>query len=125
MARKVLAVDNDAGFLEELDSHLCRAGFVLLPSHSAPAALAVARVCREEIDLAVVDLDLEGDSGFALIMELHQIAPKLKILAASRTLQPHVMEGARYVGAADFLRKPFDQSWLEAIGQAMSQQTAS
>jgi DNA-binding response OmpR family regulator len=69
--RKILIVDDDETLLEELDTLLSDNGYRTMPF--TDSALAAVRAREELPDLILLDLKLEGKSGFVVATELTRI----------------------------------------------------
>ena len=106
MTRSVLIVDDEANMRWVLGRALEQAGYTV---HGAASGDEAANLMfREPIDLVLLDLKLRGEDGLAILRRLRERRPELVviILTAYGTV-PTAVE-AMQLGAADFLRKPFD-----------------
>jgi CheY-like chemotaxis protein len=70
---------------------------------------------RNEMTLALVDLDLAGESGFQAIENLKRTEPLLPIIAISGVCSSDVLASARFVGADDVLAKPITSEWSAMV----------
>jgi CheY-like chemotaxis protein len=85
VALRALLVDDSGDFLEAASRLLERQGLAVVGVASTKAE-AVARVQELEPDVTIVDVDLNGESGFDLVWELAAIsdqAPTSTILAST------------------------------------------
>ena len=69
----------------------------------------------KEMTLALVDLDLAGESGFQAIQNLKRAEPLLPVIAISGVCSSDVLASARWVGADDVLAKPITSEWSAAV----------
>ena len=110
----VLVVGNDKQFRQMVRAVLERAGFAVVVSGNADAALAVA--VAEPPALALVDVVLPGASGFELYQELRdRLGEELPIIFVSgERTEPHDRVAGLLLGADDYLVKPIDPDELVA-----------
>ncbi len=66
--KKIIIVDDDMEYLDELSDMLGAAGYVIIPIFEENAAVAVARNLQP--DVILLDLKLKHQSGFSLAIEL-------------------------------------------------------
>lgn len=69
----------------------------------AQAALLLAAAGPR--DLAIVDVTLPGDDGFALLKQLTEAAPGLRVILISGRADAAVRSSAQAAGAAGFIAK--------------------
>jgi DNA-binding NarL/FixJ family response regulator len=112
---RVLVVDDQQLVGESIVHAISGSGrFVGLgPATSAPAALQIA--VASQPTLAVIDLDLPGDSGSALITDMARASPITKCIARSGRVGDHVLRRAAAVGAAAFVRNDASIDQLLAV----------
>ena len=117
----ILVVDDDRNILKLIRMKLESEGYQVKTAAELEAAVAAAR--EASLDLALIDLKLNGTDGIDLMEQLHQINPELAviILTAYGTIDSAVEAMKR--GARGYLTKPFDshqllsqvQNLLEAV----------
>lgn len=73
---------------------------------TGPAALAVYRDHRGEIDAALVDLQLSGWEGPRVLTDLHDLAPDLPCCATSAEVSPYAAVAFRRMCDAPLFTKP-------------------
>ena len=106
MGRAILIIDDEPNMRWVLGRALEQAGYTI---HGAASGDEAANLLSHEpIDLALLDLKLKGEDGLTVLRRLRERQPELVVimLTAYGTV-PTVVE-AMQLGAADFLRKPFD-----------------
>jgi DNA-binding NarL/FixJ family response regulator len=82
---------------------------------------AVKLARRQEWDLAILDLALDGQSGLELLKELKQIRPKLPVLILSMYSEEQYARRAFKTGAAGFVTKDSPQAELvKAINKVLT-----
>lgn len=106
MARSILIVDDEPNMRWVLGRALEQAGYEVHSAESGDDAAGL--LVREPIDLVLLDLKLRGEDGLTILRRLRERRPDLVvlILTAYGTVPTAVV--AMQLGAADFLRKPFD-----------------
>jgi DNA-binding NtrC family response regulator len=106
MTRAILIIDDEPNMRWVLGRALEQAGYSV---HGAVGGdEAASLLAREPIDLVLLDLKLKGEDGLTVLRRLRERQPDMVVimLTAYGTV-PTVVE-AMQIGAADFLRKPFD-----------------
>jgi FixJ family two-component response regulator len=112
-------VDDDASILRALRRLLGSAGFRVTTFGSGEELLACEHLAM--IDCLVLDVQLGGLSGFELQERLVEALGAIPIIFITAHDNPPVRERARRAGAADYLRKPFDEQLvIVAIERALS-----
>ena len=113
----ILLVDDDPVFLESAEQLLDIGRGILLAS-SAEQARDLMWSVGAEFSVVIVDLDLGGEGGLALIREMARIFPDLPVIAISGVQQRNVRESAKLLGAVETLTKPINMEWNAAIARA-------
>lgn len=113
----VLVIDDDAAFNAILMRSLGRRGYPVRGAHSPDEALALAR--QAVPDWVVLDLNLAGASGMALIPPLLALAPAPRIVVLTGYASIATAVDAIKLGAVQYLAKPVELSALiAAFGDA-------
>jgi len=104
----ILVVDNDATACADEAVVLREAGFEAVELSTGEECLALAR--RRSPSLVVIDVDLPRLSGYEVCQELRlAFGERLPILFISADrVEPRDRVAGLYVGADDYLAKPFD-----------------
>jgi len=119
-ARRVLVVDDEPRILDIVKYFLEQGGYEVEAVDGGERALAAAR--KKPFDVAVLDIVLVGDSGYAGAGKLKKIknAEKLPILFMSSKVEMAELFLENYDGRAEFLLKPFKkEALLEAVGMLL------
>ncbi len=127
MAAKILVVDDEPGFerlvLQRFRRQV-RGGefeFVFaLGGHEALETLGK----RQDIDIALCDINMPKMSGLALIAKLRESHPLLKIVMVSAYGDLKNIRAAMNLGAYDFVTKPIDFDDLETTIRKTLNETA-
>lgn len=106
MSTRVLIVDDEGNMRWVLTEALTTAGYDVMSVSSGPEALQ--QMAKSPADLIILDLKLKGMDGLATLRRLRERWPDVvvMILTAYGTVTTAVE--AMQLGAADYLRKPFD-----------------
>jgi two-component system phosphate regulon sensor histidine kinase PhoR len=108
----ILVVDDDEAFLEQAQEILNRNRQVFLAS-DADRAFELVRELG--FSVVLVDLDLPGEDGFALIRKLRDTVPELSIIVVNSALHSLTLEDARKLGAVEVLKKPITSDWKPVV----------
>src|ERR1700730_18852893 len=111
----ILVVDDDEAFLEQAQAILNRDRQVFVVSDTDRAFDLAQNL---GFSVALVDLDLPGEDGFALIRKLRDAVPELSIIAISSALHTLTLEDARKLGAVEVLKKPITPDWKPVVERA-------
>lgn len=106
MSETVLVVDDDPTFNAVLVRALVRRGFEARGVHSADEALAA--MSAEHPGRVVLDLNLGGSSGLALIRPLLEISPDCRIVVLTGYASIATAVDAIKLGAVQYLAKPVE-----------------
>ncbi len=113
---KLLVVDDDADMLAVVGFALRQAGFPVVNANSYGTALKTFRT--EQPDLAILDINLPGGSGFELcgLLRKESAAPIMMLTARGEESD---LVRALELGADDYLTKPFSPRTLVARVKAL------
>jgi CheY-like chemotaxis protein len=110
-----LVVDDDELVLRVVAQILERAGFDVLPAASVPDARLAVERAAQPLHIVITDIQMPGESGFALADELASRRPHVPVLFMSGGyaeddpgVQAHLRPGRA------FLEKPFTERSLMA-----------
>ena len=117
----LLIVDDDPLISDTLSFTMSTA-FEIITSHSRPHCTQLLRQLRRIPELALIDLGLpplphRPDEGFALISDLLNLSPEMKIVVLSGQNDAGNARRARSLGAADFVAKPCSPDELHQVLQ--------
>jgi DNA-binding response OmpR family regulator len=113
---KILVVDDDPDLLAIVGFALTQAGFAVVKAIDVPAAI---RAFEAEIpDLAILDVNLPGGSGFDVCKALRQQS-RVPIMMLTARGEEEDLVRALDLGADDYLTKPFSPRTLLARVRAL------
>jgi two-component system response regulator GlrR len=107
---KILVVDDDETILKLLKMRLEATGYQVFTASQSQEALKIVET--EAINLALVDLKLNGENGIDLMKNLHKINPILPIIILTAFGTVKTAVEAMSKGAFSYLTKPFDNDEL-------------
>jgi DNA-binding NarL/FixJ family response regulator len=122
----ILIVDDDGPFRELVSVLLERAGYVA--AEAANDEEAFAAVSEERPAAVLLDVQLDGTSGYAICRELRQrFGEQLPILFVSGArVEPSDRVAGLLIGADDYMTKPVDPDELLArVGRALTRVEAA
>ncbi|MDO8663181.1 MAG: response regulator [Candidatus Omnitrophota bacterium] len=106
--KKVLIVDDDKGFLEELEENLSLSGYDMVAVNDPVSFLPIA--LREKPDIVLLDLKMPGKSGFQLADEMSRLfeLQNVPIIAMSAYFKDEYRMLMNVCGIKKCLKKPFN-----------------
>lgn len=115
MNKKIMIVDDDKEFLEELRETLVLSGYDLVAVNDATMALDLANSARP--DVILLDLKMPQKSGFQVADELRHLSDvsHVPIIAMSAYLKDDYASLLNICGIKKCLKKPFNP--LDVIAQ--------
>jgi two-component system, NtrC family, response regulator AtoC len=119
---RMLVVDDDDGLREYLEVLAASRGFQVFSAPSGEAAIDQLERARPE--LVTLDLVLPGMNGLETLRKIKERLPEVPVIMLSGHGQARSIVEAMKLGAADFLRKPFEVEELEVAFQKALEQRA-
>lgn len=115
---RVLIVDDERFFREEIRDNLSAHGFHCTTCEDGEGALKLA--AGRSFAVAVVDIQLPGIDGVELLQQLRIAQPDIRvIMLASSSDQERVLEALRQ-GASEYLAKPLhEEELILSVGRAV------
>lgn len=102
---KILIVEDDRGLNQGITLALEREDTAFLQAHAAGEAREILE--REQVDMALLDVNLPDGSGFDLCREIKAQHPELPVIfLTANDLEQDVLAGFD-LGAEDYVTKPF------------------
>ncbi len=102
---KVLILDDEIQFTEELAEFFQNTGFKTFIANTSAEGYAVLK--KEAIDLLVLDVRLPGINGLDILKEVKKLYPGIEVIIVSAHGDMDTVIRAMRLGALDYLRKPF------------------
>jgi two-component system response regulator RegA len=125
MKQNILIIEDDDTFSATLVRALKRRGYEVVAAMDVAAAIGLMETAAP--DWVVLDLNLAGASGLALIPRLREINPACRIVVLTGYASISTAVDAIKLGAVQYLAKPVDvDTLLRAFGHALqSDETSS
>lgn len=115
---RILVVDDEQRFLENVAKLLPRRGFEVLPAADGHQALETVRT-DQGIDVVVLDVKMPGMDGIAVLKEIKRLSPDLEVIMLTGHASVDSGTQAIRCGAFDYLMKPCDiENLIEKIKEA-------
>lgn len=109
---RILCIDDDRDFLTGVRMQL-KGTFYITMANSIDEGLGVLQ--SQPIDLVLLDIDLNGESGIAGIGRIKSAHPYVDICMLSGQREPRTVVKAIRAGAVDYMTKPFELDDLMAV----------
>lgn len=113
---KILIVDDDPDLLSLVAFALAQSGFVVVKAVDVPSALRV--FAAEAPDLAILDVNLPGGSGFDICTAIRRQS-RIPVMMLTARGEEEDLVRALDLGADDYLIKPFSPRTLLARSRAL------
>lgn len=113
---KILIADDDRDLLDLVGFALTQAGFIAVKARDGRAALETFE--RERPDLAILDINMAGLSGFEVCSAIRQ-ASAIPVMMLTIRSEEEDLVRALEIGADDYLTKPFSPRTLLARVKAL------
>ncbi len=106
--KKVMIVDDDTEFLEELNETMSASGYEMISVNDSTTVVDIAS--RVKPDLIILDLKMPGKSGFQLAEEIRRLPEleKIPIIAMSAFFKEEYAFLLSIFGIKKCLKKPFN-----------------
>ena len=115
---RILVVDDDRLVLATLTHGLLQAGYEVIDTDNGDDAILLAREHRP--DLALLDIRMEGKSGFDVAAVLRQ-SPQTPFMFLSAFADDDTVAQVKALGAVDYLVKPLEvKQILPAVEAALA-----
>jgi DNA-binding NtrC family response regulator len=110
MKINILLVDDEQDFLEMFSERLIARGFLVFSAQSGEEALA--RIRAGGIDVVILDVQMPGMDGIAILHEIKKIEPLVEVMLLTGQASVHTAVNGMKAGAFDYIMKPADMGEL-------------
>ncbi|MHA6258861.1 response regulator transcription factor [Sporosarcina sp. CAU 1771] len=115
-SERILVVDDEPGIRELIQLYLEKKEYIVQGADNGRDAIGI--VMEEEIDLILLDIEMEGMSGFEVCKEIRKFSNVPILFVSCKKELSDRIEGIE-IGADDYITKPFDFHELEARIEAI------
>jgi two-component system response regulator AtoC len=116
MQRTILVVDDERNMRMVMQMALEEAGFRVLTSESAEAAISMLR--DPDLNVVLTDLKMPGMSGKEFITQSQQIRPDVPVIVVTAFASIRSAIECIHAGASDYVTKPFEPEELQFAVQS-------
>ena len=109
----ILIIDDEAFIRENVQRILSEDGYRVLEAASGSEALELA--AGDEVDLALLDLNLGTENGLTVLEALKEANPELLVIIITGYGSVETAVDALKLGAFDYMKKPFKADALRVI----------
>jgi CheY-like chemotaxis protein len=113
--RRVLVVDDDESFRSMVAMHLGDQGYQVTMAASGEDALMLLETSPPQ--LVLLDLMMPGIGGMKTLRNIKAQHPDLSVLMVTGEGDLSIAQEALALGATDYIKKPFDLDYLDAVLQ--------
>ncbi len=114
--QRILVVDDDESFRSLVASHLgSNRGYEVTTAESGEEALRL--LASSPPQLVLLDLTMPGIGGMHVLRHIKALYPDLCVLMVTAHDDRATAQEALALGAADYVKKPFDLDYLDAVLQ--------
>ena len=111
---KILIIEDEPVVVSLLKRLITDMGHDVVVAEDGVRGLALAR--SENIAIIVSDLHMPGEiSGMDMLRQLRSAKPQCAIVVVSGYPSPDVMGACERMGITDFLTKPFEMTFVQAV----------
>ena len=111
---KILVVDDNPSILQLVSDYFeGLRGHTVYTAENAADAMVLVR--EHKPDLALLDIMMPGVHGIDLLREIKRVQPEMKAVMITAVDDEEVAAEAMKVGAADYVTKPLDLNYLDAV----------
>jgi DNA-binding response OmpR family regulator len=112
MAKKILVVDDEPGFVELLTGILAAKGYAVSGAYSGRQA--ITRVNQEMPDLIILDIKMPHMSGYDVcqILRAKERFNDIPIIMLTALVELDNVKTGMSLGAVSYISKPFEQNTL-------------
>ena len=107
---KILVVDDEPTVRRILRRTLEKAGYTVIELADGAGVAELVRL--EAPDLVLLDIHMPKLDGIAALLEIHDIDPRIQVIAMTGDTDPKRAKLAVESGACAFISKPFELEFL-------------
>ncbi|HYG34109.1 MAG TPA: response regulator [Clostridia bacterium] len=117
--KNILVVDDSSFARRTLRQILQEAGYTVEEAKDGPEALEKYFLKRP--DLVLLDIVMEGMDGLDVLRKLNELDPAAEVVMATADVQTATQAEAKSLGAAGYIRKPYNSGEvLETVSKVLA-----
>ncbi len=117
--RTVLVIDDEDYMLEVVHDTLATRGHESLLAQSGEQGIEMLSLCRDRIDMVLLDLTMPGLGGVETFHRLRTVAPKVPVVLSSGFAEEEATAQMMGMDLAGFLQKPYLVSELIRVVESL------
>lgn len=110
---RILVVDDEKEVCSALKEFLEMKGYTVQAAHNGPAALET--VAQWQPHIVLLDIIMPGMSGIEVLQHLRSDHPDTGVIMITAVTDEELGNDALKNGAGDYITKPVDLDYLEAV----------
>jgi len=110
---KVLVLDDEKGLCKDLKEFFDYRGYNVFAATSGQEAISIVK--KENLDILVLDIKMEGIDGLKVLKEAKEKNPKVKAIMITALRDEEKKRQALSLGANEYVTKPFNYDRIENI----------
>ncbi len=112
MQNSIIVIDDEQDFLESVRRGLAGSGFTNVKLENDPRRAAVFFEQGQTADLALIDINMPGVDGLALLEHIKHVSPETECIMITALNEARMAVDCLKKGAYDYLVKPFTREDL-------------
>ena len=110
---KVLVLDDEKGLCEDMKEFFAYRGYKVFAATSGEQAVSIIK--KENIDILVLDIKMEGIDGLKVLKMAKEKDTKVKAIMVTALRDEDMKHHALALGASEYVTKPFSYEKLETL----------
>ena len=110
---KVLVLDDEKGLCKDMKEFFDYRGYKVFAATSGQEALSIVK--KENLDILVLDIKMEGIDGLKVLKVAKEKDPKVKAIMITALRDEDKKRQALSLGANEYVTKPFNYDRIENI----------
>ena len=110
---KVLVLDDEKGLCEDMKEFFTYRGYKVFAATSGEQAVSIIK--KENLDILVLDIKMEGIDGIKVLKMAKEKDPKVKAIMVTALRDEDMKRQAIALGASEYITKPFSYEKIETI----------
>ena len=110
---KVLVLDDEKGLCEDIKEFFTYRGYKVFAATSGEQAVSIIK--KENLDILVLDIKMEGIDGLKVLKTAKEKDPKVKAIMVTALRDDDMKRQALSLGASEYITKPFSYEKIETI----------